>query len=74
MHRNVWEGLESAMNEMQNSMSLFQQTFSPAATPPKSSGWLSDLITVFQFAVGIGSAYIWNIGECPAITPETRNQ
>ncbi|KAL6411180.1 hypothetical protein AUP68_04878 [Ilyonectria robusta] len=61
MHRNVWEGLGSAMNEMQNSMSLFQQTFSPAATPPKSSGWLSDLITVFQFAVGIGSAYIWNI-------------
>ncbi|KAF7551533.1 hypothetical protein G7Z17_g4932 [Cylindrodendrum hubeiense] len=60
MHRNIWESLESAMNKMQNSMSLFQTTFSPAATP-KSSGWLTDMITVFQFVVGIGSAFTWNI-------------
>ncbi|KAK7423527.1 hypothetical protein QQX98_000985 [Neonectria punicea] len=47
------------MNQMKNSMGLFQDTFSPADTPGNS--WLNDLLTVFQFVVGIGSAYAWNI-------------
>ncbi|KAH7133353.1 hypothetical protein B0J13DRAFT_562167 [Dactylonectria estremocensis] len=60
MHRNIWEALQAAMNEMQNSMSVFSTTFSPAAEP-KGKGWLGDLITIVQFAVGIGSAFAWNI-------------
>ncbi|KPM40529.1 hypothetical protein AK830_g6050 [Neonectria ditissima] len=57
--RTVYDSLQGAMNQMQNSMGLFQDIFSPADTP--DSSWLNDVLTVFQFVVGIGSAYSWNI-------------
>ncbi|CAM1503148.1 Fc.00g079240.m01.CDS01 [Cosmosporella sp. VM-42] len=61
MQYNIWEGLQAGMNEMQNSVSRFQELFSPAAEP-KSNKWLSDLLTVIQLVVGVGTAFTWNVG------------
>ncbi|KAK7423884.1 hypothetical protein QQX98_000755 [Neonectria punicea] len=61
MRRNVYEGLQNGMNEMQSELGRFQEIFSPEAEPQKNSGWFTDLITLFQFVVGIGGAYAWNI-------------
>ncbi|KAK7429564.1 hypothetical protein QQZ08_003943 [Neonectria magnoliae] len=55
MRRNVYEGLQNGMNEMQSEMGRFQEIFSSKAEPQKNSGWFTDLITLFQFVVGIGA-------------------
>ncbi|CAM1500389.1 Fc.00g095510.m01.CDS01 [Cosmosporella sp. VM-42] len=60
MRKNVYEGLQDAMNQMQNKMSIFQSTFAPAATA-KSTTWITDLLNVFQFVMGVGSAWTWNV-------------
>ncbi|KPM42325.1 hypothetical protein AK830_g4226 [Neonectria ditissima] len=58
VHQNRYNGLDSAMNQMQNSMGKFTETFAPQITD--SSLIMREILSSFAFVIGLGSAYSWN--------------
>ncbi|KAH7136369.1 hypothetical protein EDB81DRAFT_78172 [Dactylonectria macrodidyma] len=58
VHQNRYNGLDSAMNQMQNSMGKFTETFAPQIVD--SSQIMREILTSFAFVIGLGSAYSWN--------------
>ncbi|KAH7116567.1 hypothetical protein B0J13DRAFT_571689 [Dactylonectria estremocensis] len=58
VHQNRWHGLDAGMNQMQNSMARFTDTFAPQLTD--GSRVIREILTSFAFIAGLGSAYSWN--------------
>jgi hypothetical protein len=58
VHQNRYNGLDSAMNQMQSSMGKFTDTFAPQLQD--GSAVVRELLTSFAFVIGLGSAYSWN--------------
>ncbi|KAH6988123.1 hypothetical protein BKA56DRAFT_612847 [Ilyonectria sp. MPI-CAGE-AT-0026] len=58
VHQNRYNGLDSAMNQMQNSMGKFTETFAPQISD--SSVVLREILSSFALVIGVASAYSWN--------------
>ncbi|RBQ87190.1 hypothetical protein FVER53263_20411 [Fusarium verticillioides] len=58
IHQNRYNGLDSAMNQMQSSMGKFTETFAPQLVD--SAAVLREILSSFAFVIGLGSAYSWN--------------
>ncbi|KAK7424633.1 hypothetical protein QQZ08_008516 [Neonectria magnoliae] len=52
VHQNRYNGLDSAMNQMQNSMGKFAETFAPQITDP--SLIMREILSSFALAIGLG--------------------
>jgi hypothetical protein len=54
------------MNDMQNSMTTFQETFSPPREE-KGNSWLANVLDGIQLCVGIFSGWSFNVGKWPPV-------
>ncbi|KAI9146906.1 hypothetical protein HJFPF1_13477 [Paramyrothecium foliicola] len=60
LQSNIYEAFQDAMNDMQNSMTTFQETFSPPREE-KDNKWLASLLDALQFGIGLLSGFSFNI-------------